>query len=628
MGRRPADLRHSFIEGQYSVWARHDLPRPSDLRGLRHEAESFSYKPLISVVVPVYNPEPRWLEDMLDSVILQVYPNWELCVHDDASTEEHVRGILERYRRVDRRIKVTCGQENAGICEASNAALSNATGEFVALLDHDDELTPDALFEVVRLLQGHPGADLIYSDEDMMDEAGNRFGPRFKPDWSPEMLLALNYVIHLSVYRMSLLGEIGGFRPGFEGSQDYDLVLRFTEKTDKVFHIPKVLYHWKAVRGSVAADVEAKPQTHERTRRALQEALERRGLRGSVEDEFYHSVFRARLEIIGSPLVSVIIPTKDNLALLKSCVESIERHTDYESYEILIVDNDSQDPATLEYLRSLPYRVLSFVEGFNYSRINNFAVSRARGEYVLFLNDDTEIISGGWMGAMLEHAQRPRIGAVGAMLRYPDGRIQHAGVILGAGSPWEPGIATHSHQLYHSNHAGYLGAVRLPRNFSAVTAACMMLPKKVFEEAGGFDEENLAVAYNDLDLCLRLRELGYRIVYTPYAELHHHESASRGPTLGGAEFRYMRERWGGILDHDPYYNPNFSLADGSYNLRADGLRPRVLRGDGPRGLDPDEHVRLLQRENRKEHQAYMEQQRERARGSCGSTLVPRREDRA
>ena len=579
--RVPPGFRRSFVEEQYPAWVRNNRLRPSDLRRMRHEAEAFAYKPLVSVVLPVYNPDEGWLEGALDSVMGQVYPNWELCIRDDASTREHVRQTLSRYEKLDLRIKVSHGRENLGICGASNAALSMATGEFVALLDHDDELAPDALFEVVRLLQERPGADLIYTDEDMMDAAGNRFGPRFKPDWSPEMLLALNYVIHLSVYRRSLLEEIGGFRPGFEGSQDYDLVLRFTEKTDKIFHIPKVLYHWKAVTGSVAVDVEAKPQTHERTRKALEEALARRGLEGSVEDEFYHSVFRAKLEITGSPKVSIIIPTEGDHASLERCLQSIETLTTYGNYEILIVDTGGTDLARLKYLNSLSYRVIP--SAMNCSGAVNLAASRAEGGYLLFLNEGMEVISDGWMEAMLEHAQRPEIGAVGARLRYPDGRLYHAGIIRGAGSPTSPGVADYAHRFYPGAYPGYLGATLLPRNFSAVSGACMMLRKEVFEEAGGFDEKDLPDAYNDVDLCLRLGELGYRILYTPYAELRHHGTAIREPNPG--ESLYMRERWGEVLDSDPYYNPNFSLADGSYNLRADALRPGVLRAG--RGEEAD-----------------------------------------
>lgn len=586
----PPGFRRSFIEEQYPAWVRNNRLRPSGLRRLSHEAETFTYKPLVSVVVPTYNPGEGWLEAALDSVVGQAYPNWELCIHDDASTRGHVRETLSRYEKLDSRIKVSHGQENLGICGASNAALSMADGEFVALLDHDDELAPNALFEVVKLLQDRSDAGLIYTDEDMMDEAGNRFGPRFKPDWSPEMLLSLNYVIHLSVYRRSLLEEIGGFRAGFEGSQDYDLVLRFTEKTDKILHIPKVLYHWKAVTGSVAADPESKPHTHERTRRALEEALTRRGLEGSVEDEFYHSVFRAKLEITGDPKVSIIIPTQGDNTSLKRCIQSIETLTTYDNYEILIVYTGLADFEQPEYPDSSPHRVIPSAE--NRSGAVELAAFRAGSEYLLFLDETMEAISGGWIEAMLEHAQRPEIGAVGARLRYPDGRLCHAGVILGADDPRGLGIADYAHRFYPADYPGYLGATMLPRNFSAVSGACMMVRKEVFEEAGGFDGKNLPDTFYDMDLCLRLGERGYRVVYTPYAEILCHEMVLREPAPG--ESRYMRERWGEVLDNDPYYNSNFSLADGSYNLRADALRPEVLR-DGTNARSSRRNVLVSRR---------------------------------
>lgn len=545
---------------------------------LRDEASAFGYRPLISVVVPVYNPEQEWLERALDSVLGQVYPNWELCICDDKSTKPHVREILSSYERLDRRIKVEYAEENSGISGASNAALSLATGEYVALLDHDDEFTPDALFEVVRVLQEHPGADLIYSDEDLVDEDGKPRWPHFKPDWSPDMLLSHNYITHLGVYRKKIVDEIGGFRLGLEGSQDFDLVLRFTEKTDRIFHIPKVLYHWRAVEGSAALDSQNKPYTHERSRKALSEAMERRGIEGSVEDGFSANYLRVKRKIKDNPKVSIIIPTRNNASLLKNCIDSIERLTGYRNYEILIVDNNSTDPEAVEYLSSVRHRVVPFKGEFNYSRINNFAVSQSSGEYVLLLNDDTEVITEEWLQAMLEHAQRPEVGAVGAKLLFPNDRVQHAGIVLGCGLPWLPGIVDHAYKSYPVRSAGYAGTLKTVRNYSAVTAACMMLRRAVFDEVGGFDEENLKVAFNDVDLCLRMRELGYLVVYTPYAELYHYESASRKfEKIDLAETQYMIDRWSDILSRDPYYNPNFSLGGGDFNLRADMLRPEILR---------------------------------------------------
>jgi GT2 family glycosyltransferase len=551
--------------------------RAGDLARLKEKVSSFAYRPLLSILMPVLKPELRWLERTLDSAVRQIYPDWELRICCVASTEEHIKEVLSRYERLDERIKVVYPEQDAGAVRLSNTTLSMAGGEFACFLGEGDELAPHALLEVVRALQEHPGADLIYTDEDAIDEEGKRSEPRFKPGWSPDLLLSTNYISHLSVYRRSLVEELGGLREGFEGAHDHDLLLRLTERTDKIRHIPKVLYHRRASTGSpTSANVDDEARTRDRTRDALSEALKRRGLEGSVEDGLLPDRFRARPKIKGEPKVSIIIPTRDNVSLLKNGVESIERLTSYRNYEILIVDNDSSEPETLEYLASSPHRVVPFREAFNYSRINNFAVSHAGGEYVLLLNDDTEVISGGWLEAMLEHAQRPEVGAVGARLLYPDGRIQHAGAMTGIGG-LGPGLSTHAYQFYPSDSPGHMGTLVTTTNYSAVTAACMLIPKPVYEEVGGLDEDNLPVAFNDVDLCLRIRERGYLIVYTPFAELYHYESASRGYKGNRAEGLYMRERWGKVLDEDSYYNPHFSRGGGDFNLRADLLRPRVLR---------------------------------------------------
>jgi len=593
---------------------------------LRDEASNFGYTPLVSVLVPVLDPERAWLDGWLDSVLGQVYPRWELCICGDGSTGEGAREVLDRYERLDGRIRVTYLEEKMSITGSLNATLSLARGEFVALLEWGDELAPDALFEVVKLLQEHTEADLVYSDEDEIDEEGNRSNPRFKPGWSPDLLLSVNYVSHLSVYRNTLVKGIGGFREGFDGCQDYDLVLRATERTDQIHHIPKVLYHRRAAVDDLASPNGDKRRARESTRQALADALERRGYEGSVEEGLLPERFRARFGIRGEPKVSVIIPTRDNVSYLKRCVESVERLTTYRNYELLIVDNDSRKPAMLDYLASIPHQVVPFREPFNYSRINNFAVAQAEGEYVLLLNDDTEVISGGWVEAMLEHAQRPEVGVVGARLLYPDGRIQHGGVIVGVGSPWEPGVAMHSHHFYSSESPGYSGTLAATTNYSAVTAACMLLRKSLFTEMGGFEEENLPVQFNDVDLCLKIRERGYYIVYTPYAELYHHESVSRGLFSGSrTENIYMRERWGEVMDKDPYYNPNFSRGYGDFNLRADLLRPRILRqeAEAVQGAPP-----LNRLKNPLEHQLYMEAQYRMARSSPRTTLIPKKMENA
>ncbi|HEX2181593.1 MAG TPA: glycosyltransferase [Rubrobacteraceae bacterium] len=598
---------------------RNNRLRTGDLSRLQDEASELGYKPLVSVLMPVFRPQPRLLERALDTVVGQVYSGWELCVCGEGYLGEDVKKLLSRYERLDDRIRVAYAEKDAGTARLSNATLSAATGEFVNLLGHGDGLAPDALFEVVRLLQEHPEADLVYSDEDRIDEAGNRSDPHFKPGWSPDLLLSADYVSRLSVYRKSLLREIGGFREGFEGCEDYDLVLRATERTERIHHVPKVLYHRDVAPDSTGS------RTVAGARRALSEALERRGLEGSVENGPLAGTFRTKLRVGGEPKVSIIIPTRDNVSLLKNCVESVERLTAYRNYEIIIIDNDSVDPATVEYLASLRHRVVPFRAAFNYSKINNLGVSEATGEYALLLNDDTEVISGGWLEAMLEHAQRPEVGAVGAKLVYPDGRIQHAGVLTGVGGSYSPGVATHSHQFYSSNSPGYLGAVARVANYGAVTAACMLFRKRVFEEVGGLDEENLGVSFNDVDLCLRMRERGYSVVYTPYAELYHHESVSRGYKSNPAEVGYMIKRWGEKLAKDPFYNPHFSRGSGDFSLRADLLRPRVLRSEaGWPHEEPDGSYRSPSEMAQEELHMYIEAQQRIARDSHRAAIVPAR----
>jgi O-antigen biosynthesis protein len=584
---------------------------------LRDETSNFGYAPLVSVLVPVFDPDREWLERGLDSVVSQVYPHWELCICGDP-TEERAREILDRYERLDERIKVAYLEGEASVSGSLNAALSLAEGEFVGFLHQGDELAPDALFEAVKLLQEHPEADLIYSDIDEIDEEGNRINPYFKPGWSPDLLLSTNYISQLGVYRRNLVEEIGGFRRGFDGCHDYDLVLRVTERTDEIYHVPKVLYHRRA--SLLTSSGEDNGHVRDRSRQALSEALERRGLEGSVEEGYLPNHFRVRLKIKGEPRVSIVIPTRDNVSFLKRCLESVERLTTYRNYELLIVDNNSQDAATLEYLASIPHRVIPFREPFNYSRINNFAVSQTEGEYLLFLNDDTEVISGGWLEAMLEHAQRPEVGAVGARLLYPDGRIQHAGVICGIGSHWEPGVAMHAHQFYSSDSPGYAGAIVTTCNYSAVTAACMLLRKSLFEELGGMDEENLRVQFNDVDLCLRLREQGYYVIYTPYAKLYHHESVSRGYwNLDRTENIYMRVRWSEVMDKDPYYNPHFSRGYGDFNLRADLLRPKVLRQEG----EQTQAASVIRVKDPMEHRKYVMAQYRAIRNSPRTAILPK-----
>ncbi len=589
--------RHSYLDEQYPAWVRANRLRPSEIREMHEEAAGFGYEPVVSLLLLVRDCDPALLERTLDSVLAQVYARWELRVLD--TLDQRAMNVLSRYERLDGRIKVPKARAPAG-------ALPAFEGDFVGVLQGGDELAPEALFEVARLLQEHPGADLVYTDSDRIDGAGNRSEPNFKPGWSPDLLLCTDYVSRLAIYRREVLEDLDDLR-----LQDpHDLALRFTERTNEVRHVPKVLCH---LRESVNGEREVGTSV-----RAISAALERRGIDARVEESPISGVFGVVPEVKGEPKVSIVIPTRDNVALLRNCIESVESLTTYRNYEVLIVDNDSADSETVEYLSSTPHRVLRFEEEFNYSRINNFAVGHAEGEYVLFLNDDTEVISSGWMEAMLGHAQRPEIGAVGAKLLYPDGRVQHAGVVLGAGNFWAPGVAAHSCQHYQADATGHVGTViNTTREYGAVTAACMMLHKSVFEEIGGFDEEHLSVAFNDVDLGLRIRELGYRVLYTPHAALYHYESSSRGFQRRPNENLYMRKRWGAQLDEDPYYNPNFSLGAGDFNLRADALRPKVLRQDD---VKPPRHLEEMDKEERN---AYLEAARKRSRDSRRTGVVAR-----
>ena len=532
--------------------------------------------PLISIAMPVYNVERSMLMAAVDSVRNQFYPHWELCIADDASTLGETREVLDELKALgDPRIKIQRLAENQGIAGASNVALELASGEHVGLLDNDDALTRDALLEAAcRIVKDD--ADLIYSDEDKLDEAGAHVTPHFKPDFSPDYLSSNNYICHFSVIRRSLLQKIGGFRPGFDGAQDYDLILRASENTQNIVHIPKVLYHWRMSASSTAADASAKPETTAAGHKALTESLARRGIAGVVDPGPHPNTFRVRRDILGEPLVSIIIPFRDKPELLQACVTSVLDKTTYANFEIIGIDNGSEDATTLKLMRELEKRDarVRFIHHdvpFNYSAINNFAASQAHGEHLLLLNNDTEVISGEWLSAMLEHAQRPEVGVVGAKLLYGSGTVQHAGVIIGQG-----GIAGHSHLNLPGDHPGYFARPQLIQNLSAVTFACAMVRREVFEELGGLNDSDLCIAFNDVDFCLRAREAGYLVVYTPYALLYHHESISRGfednpekLARFHAEIHYMEERHGGLLQKgDPYYNPNLCLTE-SFQPRLD-----------------------------------------------------------
>lgn len=528
------------------------------------DIEDFCYRPVISIIMPVRNTKADYLRKAVQSVCNQVYPLWELCIADDASTVPHVISILEECKGSDCRIKVLTIPKQTGIVGASNQAIYLATGEFVGFMDHDDELAPHALLEIVRLLNQTQDADMIYTDEDRLIGEGLRREPFFKPDWSPDLLMSMNYVGHFLVVRKTLFEKANGFREGTDGSQDYDLVLRLSELTNKINHIPRILYHWRMTPGSVSSVTRSRNRAVVVGREAIETALIRRAINGQVTI-MDNGRYRVKYHIKDEPLISIIVPTRDRVDLLSRCLESIKSKSTYQNYEVIVVDNGSTDQNTLTYLNEITkndrYFVLRIDEPFNYSRINNYAVRQARGEYLLFLNNDTEVITPYWLEEMLANAQRPEIGAVGVKLIFPNKTIQHGGIILGIG-----GIAGHAFYGIPDGTPGYMDLLKVSRNCYAVTAACLMIGRDVFEEAGGFDEE-LDVAFNDVDLCLKISDKNYLNIWIPYTVLFHYESATRGYLLSEKNIKYFCHKWRTIIERgDPFYNPNLSLSHCDYQI--------------------------------------------------------------
>lgn len=568
----------------YAEWVRtFDDLGADDRQKIANHIYILSYRPLISILLPVYNTPEKWLRLAIESVRTQLYTNWELCIADDASTDPAVRPLLEEYRTLDPRIRVTFRAKNGHISAASNSALELATGDFVALLDHDDELTPDALYMIAVELNRYPDADIVYSDEDKIDEDGCRYQPFFKPDWNPDLLFSQNYICHLTAYRRSLVSNVGGFREGLEGSQDYDLCLRCSAVSSaaRIRHIRKVLYHWRAIKGSTAVSPSQKSYAENAGITALKDHFARIDPRIEVSRGERSSTYLITYPLPPiPPLVSIIIPTRDSVKVLKTCVSSILKKTSYKHFELIIVDNQSTEPEAIRYLaelgRDTRVRIVPYDAPFNYSAINNFAVRQAEGDVVCLCNNDLEVISPDWLTAMVRHAVRPEIGAVGAKLFYPDGRIQHGGVVLGLG-----GVAGHAFQGSPKDYVELWGRLILPQGISAVTAACLVIRKEIYTEVGGLDEEHLAVAFNDIDFCLKVREAGYRNLWTPLAKLYHHESYSRGcddtpekKARFEKEVVYMLQRWGAHLFTDPYYNPNLTLEAADFSL---AWPPRVVK---------------------------------------------------
>ena len=578
-------VAHDASAGQeaerYAKWCASTTPTAADLERMTREVADLGFQPRIDIVTPVYNTDPKWLRACIESVRAQVYPHWHLCLADDASTSAETVAVLREYES-DPRITIVRLERNSHISAASNAALERGRGEFVALLDHDDELTPDALFHVAQFLNAEPAADLIYSDEDKLDLGGSRCDPYFKPDWSPDHFLTCMYTCHLMVVRRRLLEEIGGFRRGYEGAQDYDLVLRLMERTHSIHHIPRILYHWRKLPESTASAGLAKPWAMDAGRLALEDYIKRNDLRADVLPGPAPGVFRIKRAIRGTPLVSIVIPTAGRLRregtrefdLLAACVRSIRQLTSWQEYELVIVaESAGLQPTTLAALDGARHTVVTDDStSFNFSRKVNLGASRARGEHLLLLNDDVEVTDPEWLSAMLEQSQDPGVGAVGARLLYPDGRLQHIGLVLGVG-----GVAAHAFHQHPGAAPGYASSAVSVRNYSAVTAACLMTRHATFDQVGGFDEA-LPIDFNDIDFCLRVRAAGFRIVFTPYAQLFHHESASVGPRDKRREdVELMRQRWGAWLDNDPYYNPNLTREGADYRLRENG-RGKMEKG--------------------------------------------------
>jgi GT2 family glycosyltransferase len=574
-------IRNALGWRSYAAWVRkYDTLGDREGADYRELTEALVNPPLISVLMPVYEPKIEWLREAVESVREQIYPNWQLCIADDATACHEVREYLVGLAKEDPRIKVCFREERGGIARTTNAALGMATGDWVAFLDHDDLLSFTALSEIASSLKGDRNLKLIYSDEDKITQRGSRFAPYFKPDWSPDLLLSQNYICHLVAVRSDLVRELGGIREGFDGAQDWDFLLRVTERclSEEIHHIPKVLYHWRVHRGSTARSVKSKLGVMDASVHALKETCYRRSIKVlGIERMKRGGHFKIKRALTNPlPLVSVIIPVRNKPELLEKCLHGLRKKTDYSNLEILVVDNDSDDPRMSEiYSREgEAIRVLRHPGPFNYSEINNRAVSEAKGNVILLLNNDVEPLSPEWLSEMISHAIRPEIGAVGAMLLYPNGRVQHAGVTLGIAGPMRVGgVAGHSGKRMHPEATVMGNLLRVTRNVSAVTGACLAIRREVYQQVGGFDEHGLPIAFNDVDFCIRVMKAGYLNLWTPHARLTHHESLSRGvedtpekKARFQREVAVMRERWGELLDNDPYYNPNLTLVLEDWSL--------------------------------------------------------------
>lgn len=560
----------------YSEWVKeYDSPDESFFEQNVSAYNKLDSKPLISIIVPVYEIPPKSFEQTIESVRSQIYSNWELVIVDDCSMRADLKRKLLEIEESDKRIKVIFRQTNGHISEASNNGIQECRGEYLVFLDHDDLLRKHSLLRLAQAINSNPGCKLIYSDEDKINLLGKRVDPYFKPDWNPDLLLSQNYICHLCCIRTDLVRKVSGFRKGFEGCQDWDLFLRISEllQENEIVHIPEILYHWKMSRGSTSTGVDAKDYVYENSLKTIESGLERRKIQASVElTGIPNNYIRIRYKVPKPPLVSIIIPTRDRYDLLKVCIDGILNKTSYQNFEILVLDNESREKKTLEYLDELNsdkrVRIIRISGSFNYSRINNFGVEDSVGDLVLFLNNDIEPINEDWLREMVSHAIRPEIGCVGAKLLYPNNTVQHAGIILGLG-----GVAGHAFRKFPKEATGDKNRLNLVQNYSAVTAACLLVKKEVFKEVGGFNEEDLQVAFNDVDLCLKIKKLGYRNLWTPFARLYHHESATRGDDLSPEKLKrfkreasYLKEKWSEWIFDDPCYSKNLTRDREDFSL--------------------------------------------------------------
>ena len=555
----------------YRKWLKLNTLSIQQITEYKQKEKDLKYRPLISIIIPVDNPPENYFKKTIDSVINQAYTNWELCLADDLSPNENIRTIIKAYAEKDERIKYIFREKKGYISAASNSAIEISNGEYIATLDHDDLLTPDALYENVLALNNNSEIDFIYSDEDKIDKNGMRSDPYFKPDWCPNNLQSRNYIGHFTLIRSSLVKEVGGFRLGYEGSQDFDLYLRITEKTNKIHHIPKILYHWQMYKATTSQNIESKLYGI----KALEDSLSRKKLNGKVyQINNLPGYYQIRYDIKDKKKVSIIIPSKNLTDITDVCINSIFKFTSYPDYEIILINNNSDEDSFFKMVKKweekepVRFKCINDNGDFNFSRLMNTAAKECSGDYLLLLNNDTEVTHADWMMAMVEYAQLENIGVVGVKLLYHNDTIQHAGVIIGV---W--GVASHAFIAESKDASGYFWSIQSASNFSALTAACIMVTKEKFDLVGGFDEK-LAIEYNDIDFCLKLKDKGFDNIYLPHVTLYHYESISRGHPHKTKESyeRHLKEtalfksKWKKYIDHDPCYNPNLSLEFSDFRI--------------------------------------------------------------